>query len=229
MKAWTLKKQAPCPSLLRRMAKEVTAAALPRSLFMTRGPRGSRGVCLTFDDGPDPEITPRLLDILAEERVHATFFLIGESAERHPGIVRRIASEGHVVGNHTYEHKDCRSSTGHKFLESAVRARAILRELSGQPVELFRPPHGRLSVASLLGLWRIGQRIVLWNVDSKDYLITDPAEIRQSLAERSRRGGDMFLFHDNRPQCLAVLPDLIRVMAAKGLSFTTPSTWITRR
>src|SRR5208337_2790204 len=98
-------------------------------------------------------------------------------------------------------------------------------ELSGQEVDLFRPPHGRLTISMLLGLWRAGQRVVLWNVDSRDYLEPGPEQIRDKLADRPLRAGDLLLFHDNRPHCLAVLPDLIRETRARGLKFTTPDKW----
>ncbi len=144
-------------------------AALPRRLFMTHGPASSGAVCLTFDDGPHPEYTPRLLQILSELGVPATFFLVGQEAERFPGIVRQIAAAGHVVGNHTFEHRDATSISSESFLAEVDRAKTLLRELSGQEVDLFRPPHGRLTIFTLLGLWRAGQRVVLWNVDSRDY------------------------------------------------------------
>ena len=201
-------------------------AALPRRLFMTHGPASSGAVCLTFDDGPHPEYTPRLLQLLSELGVPATFFLVGQEAERFPGIVRQIAEAGHVVGNHTFEHRDARLISLESFLAEVDRAKTLLRELSGQEVDLFRPPHGRLTIPKLLGLWRAGHRVVLWNVDSRDYSEPGPAQIRDKLADRPLRAGDLLLFHDNRPHCLAVLPDLIQETRARGLKFTTPDQWI---
>ena len=215
-----------CPSLLRRIVRKGMGAALPRRLFMTHGPARSGAVCLTFDDGPHPEYTPRLLQILSELGVPATFFLVGQEAERFPGIVRQIAAAGHVVGNHTFEHRDATSIPLESFLAEFLRSRSLLRELSSQEVDLFRPPHGRLTISILLGLWRVGQRVVLWNVDSGDYLEPGPEQIRAAFADRPLRASDLLLFHDNRPHCLTVLPDLIQEARARGLTFTTPDKWI---
>jgi len=201
-------------------------AALPRRLFMTHGPASSRAVCLTFDDGPHPEYTPRLLQLLSDMGVPAAFFLVGQEAERFPGIVRHIAAEGHVVGNHTFEHRDATLISLESFRTEVLRTRTLLRELSGQDVNLFRPPHGRLTIPKLLGLWRAGQRVVLWNVDSKDYSRPGPDQIRAAFTDRPVRAGDLLLFHDSRPHCLSVLPDLIEEARARGLRFTTPDKWM---
>src|SRR5436305_246824 len=91
-------------SWLRQVCRYGLAAMLPRRVYLTHGPRRGREMCLTFDDGPHPDLTPRLLDLLADLQVRATFFLIGQEAEKYPEIVRRIAAEGHTVGNHTYSH-----------------------------------------------------------------------------------------------------------------------------
>ncbi len=201
-------------------------AALPRRLFMTHGPASSGAVCLTFDDGPQPEYTPRLLRLLSDLAVPATFFLVGQEAERFPGVVRQIAEAGHLVGNHTYEHRDATLVSSESFLAEVLRSRSLLRELSGQEVDLFRPPHGRLTIFTLLGLWRAGQRVVLWNVDTKDYSRPGPDQIRAAFADRPLRAGDLILFHDNRPHCLTVLPDLIHEAKVRGLAFTTPDKWM---
>ena len=123
---------------------------LPRRSFMTHGPADCGAVCLTFDDGPHPEYTPRLLDLLSRLGVRATFFLVGQEAERFPSIVRQIAEEGHVVGNHTYEHREATLISSESFLAEVLRASDYLGELSGQKVDLFRPPHGRLTIPKLL-------------------------------------------------------------------------------
>jgi len=201
-------------------------AALPRRLFMTHGPPSSGAVCLTFDDGPHPEYTPRLLLILSELGVPATFFLVGQEAERFPGIVRQIAAAGHVVGNHTFEHRDPTLMPSGSFLAEVLRNRTLLRELSGQKVDLFRPPYGRLTISMLLGLWRARQTVVLWNVDPKDYSQPDPEHLYHQFNDRPLRGGDLVLFHDRFPHGLSVLPSLIQEARERGLTFTSPQEWL---
>ena len=177
-------------------------AALPRRLFMTHGPASSGAVCLTFDDGPHPEYTPRLLQLLSELDVPATFFLVGQEAERFPGIVRQIAEADHVVGNHAFVHRDATLISSKSFLAEVDRAKTLLRELSGQEVDLFRPPHGRLTIPKLLGLWRAGHRVVLWNVDSRDYLEPGPEQIRDRLADRPLRPATFCFFMTTAPIAL---------------------------
>jgi peptidoglycan/xylan/chitin deacetylase (PgdA/CDA1 family) len=201
-------------------------AILPYRLLIARGPSGSNGVCLTFDDGPDPEFTPRLLDLLAKTKVPATFFLVGEAAERHPGLVRRIAEEGHVVGNHTFHHADARKTSPASYLAQVTRARILLRELSGQEVDLFRPPYGSLTIATLLALWRAGQVVVLWSIDPKDYPPTQVQAAIDSLNESPPRAGDIVLLHDRFPIALEVLTPLIRDVRLRGMDFTTPREWL---
>ena len=110
---------------------------LPKRLFMTHGPARGGGVCLTFDDGPHPEYTPRLLDLLSASEVRATFFLVGQEAERFPGIVRRIADAGHLVGNHTFGHRDLTSITPAFLLVEVMRAKRLLGELTDQQSTFF--------------------------------------------------------------------------------------------
>ena len=94
----------PDASFCRQLLRRLLATALPRRVFLTSGPATSREVCLTFDDGPHPEFTPALLDFLKSRMVRATFFVVGRQAEQYPELVRRMASEGHVIDNHSYAH-----------------------------------------------------------------------------------------------------------------------------
>lgn len=210
----------------RQIAKRLLAASLPRRLFMMHGPVDGGCVCLTFDDGPHPEYTPRLLDLLSTLGVSATFFLIGREAERFPSLVRRIADSGHVLGNHTFEHLDAMTTSCGLFLTDVNRSRNLLRQISGQSVNLFRPPHGRLTIAKLWGLWRSHHNVVLWNVDSRDYSRPGPNEILTAFTERPLRAGDLVLFHDNRSHCLSVLPSVIQEVRERGLTFITTLKWI---
>jgi len=202
-------------------------AVLPRRLFMTHGPVGSGAVCLTFDDGPDPILTPRLLDILSTCGVRATFFVIGEKVARHPEIVRRLAAEGHDVGGHGYHHGDPGLTSSSHLLEEIRRTADLLAPLVGHEVTLFRPPHGKLTIRKLFRLWRAGQTIVLWNVDPKDYSRATAHEVNQWFESHPLQGGDLILMHDNVGHAIDGLPGLIKAVRASGLSFATVSDWVT--
>jgi peptidoglycan/xylan/chitin deacetylase (PgdA/CDA1 family)/glycosyltransferase involved in cell wall biosynthesis len=214
------------PNPWRQLLRRGLAVTLPRHVLMTGGPTSGRSVCLTFDDGPHPEYTPRLLDVLKERDVCATFFVIGSQAERHPEIVRRAVEEGHAVGNHTFSHGDPSATPTRRLIEEVRRTDDLLRRLTGRAPRLFRPPHGKVTAEKLWRLWRDGQTVVLWNADPKDYSRRDPDEVRAWFRERPLRGGDLVLMHDNVPHAIDVLPTLIDEARAAGLQFTTPPRWI---
>lgn len=202
------------------------SAALPRRLFMTSGPAGSRAIALTFDDGPDPVQTPALLDRLRALELRATFFVIGARVEAHPGLVRRMAEEGHEVGHHSWSHGPPHQTSASTLLDEARRTTELLRQLTGRPGQLCRPPNGKLSPAKLLGLWSLGQSVVLWNRDPKDYRLRGLEEFQGWLGSEPLQGGDIVLLHDNHGLVVPVLDAIAEQAAALGLGFTTPSEWI---
>jgi peptidoglycan/xylan/chitin deacetylase (PgdA/CDA1 family) len=201
-------------------------AALPRSRLLVRGPDGDRSVCLTFDDGPHPEHTPRLLDVLKDLGAPATFFVVGRQAERHPGLVRRMAAEGHLVGNHSFTHGEPARTSARHLLEEVRQTAAVLTPLAGRQPPLFRPPKGQLTVAKAWRLWRAGQTIVLWSADPKDYACGSAAEVRGYFERRPLGPGDVVLMHDTHPHAAEVLPAVIAAGRARGLSFTTLARWL---
>ncbi|HEV7500606.1 MAG TPA: polysaccharide deacetylase family protein, partial [Vicinamibacteria bacterium] len=192
---------------------------MPRRLFVLNGPRRGQEVYLTFDDGPDPEHTPPLLDVLRDLGVPATFFVIGERAARHPEIVRRMAREGHAVGHHSYHHEKPDRATLRGLAGEASRTRALLRTLIGTDARLFRPPHGSVTAGALWRLWGSGHTVVLWSADPKDYAAASADAVGAYFELHPLRGGDVVLLHDTRPHAAAVLPTLVARAQACGLSF----------
>jgi peptidoglycan-N-acetylglucosamine deacetylase len=176
-------------------------------------PRYGR-VHLTFDDGPDPTWTPRCLEHLAHANAHATFFIIGVQATRHAALVRRIAGEGHAIGNHTLTH-------AHPWTIGARRARAEVRDgasaladILGFEVKFFRPPHGARRRCMLEEARARGESLVMWNVSALDWgWLGTSTRIAKRLARAS--DGDIILMHDgvnkhNRPdQLLSALPQFL--------------------
>jgi peptidoglycan/xylan/chitin deacetylase (PgdA/CDA1 family) len=212
-------------SWFRQVARRTLAAVLPRRAYLIRGARRSQTVCLTFDDGPHPELTPRLLDLLAELNVPATFFLIGREVEKYPDVVRRIVANGHAVGNHSYSHPPRETLTsGAAATEVRLGSEAIAR-IVGKPPTLFRPPRGQVTARDLWRLWRGGLTTVLWNVDPKDYNKSSAGDVRDWFRGRDLEGGDLVLFHDTHPLALEVLPDLVASARDRGLEFTTVEAW----
>ena len=193
-------------------------------------PRGK--VLLTFDDGPDPEWTPKILDALAQVNAHAVFFVIGQSAESQPALVKREVDEGHVVGNHSFTHPDLtRASPLRMDLELNVSER-LLEWVTGARPRLFRPPYHSdesldeaphaavVARASRLGYLTLGQ-----DIDPEDFALRDAQVIAQRVLDKVRTGS-VVLLHDgggDRSATVAALPLIAAGLAAQGLSFAEPT------
>jgi peptidoglycan/xylan/chitin deacetylase (PgdA/CDA1 family)/glycosyltransferase involved in cell wall biosynthesis len=212
----------------RQVARHALSTFLPSGLFLTEGPLHSGRVCLTFDDGPHPQHTPPLLDTLGEFGIQATFFIIGREAEKHPDLVKRIASAGHSIGNHTWSHPLMAKLSVPSLIDEVRRTGDLLADLTGAETTLFRPPMGKVTARQLFALWRIGQTVVLWNRDPRDYQCHTASELRQRLRSVPLQDSDLFLLHDNHPHAAAVLPDLAADVRAAGLRFGTVSDWTSK-
>jgi len=124
-------------------------------------------VALTFDDGPHYEFTPRLLDVLERHQAHATFFMIGEAAQRYPDLVRQVAQAGHAIGNHSWDHPSFPLISSR---ERRAQIRACEKAIAPHGQRLFRPPYGHQSVASRLDAMWLGYQVVTWNLHAYDWL-----------------------------------------------------------
>jgi peptidoglycan/xylan/chitin deacetylase (PgdA/CDA1 family) len=149
-------------------------------------------VALTFDDGPHPKFTPRVLEILKVHKARATFFMIGELADRYPELVRQVAEAGHAVANHSWDHP---SFPLISWRERRAQIRACERAIAPYGVRLFRPPYGHQDLASRLVAFFCGYQVVTWSVVAHDWIDHDAT----SIAERVMtlvRSGSVILLHD---------------------------------
>jgi peptidoglycan/xylan/chitin deacetylase (PgdA/CDA1 family) len=140
--------------------------------ILTRLRTRDRVVALTFDDGPSPETTPLILDILREHGVVATFFVLGAAAERHPDLVRRVLQEGHEVGLHGFRHRALVLASAQALKEEIERTATAVRQACpewGKEAMLFRPPHGFKTPLMAVRVRRLGYRLVLWSLNPRDY------------------------------------------------------------
>jgi peptidoglycan/xylan/chitin deacetylase (PgdA/CDA1 family) len=154
------------------------------------------GVALTFDDGPHPQGTPAVLEVLRERGATATFFLAGEQVERRPSLAAEIVAGGHRVELHCYRHRNLLRLGPREFLDDAERARVAIENAGGQAIADYRPPYGIFSGVNLRAVRRRGWRPVLWSRWGKDWTRRATAE---SIARRSSSGieaGDVVLLHD---------------------------------
>jgi len=194
-------------------------ASLP--LGSAQPPEAGR-VYLTFDDGPDARWTPRILDILAQANVCATFFVVGRFAREQVALVRRVAADGHELGNHTWSHRHpwtVLASTARKEVRDGA---AAIADLIGRAPKFFRPPHGRLRRCMIEEAERGGQTLALWNHSAVDW---GPLGSARRIAHRlsAAQAGDIVLMHDggrgiNRPEELVkVLPEFLSNLSRRGL------------
>jgi peptidoglycan-N-acetylglucosamine deacetylase len=147
-------------------------------------PHAPGELALTFDDGPNPAWTPRLLDILAEHNVHATFFMVGRFAQAEPALARRIADAGHLVGNHTWSHPNLARSTAAKVRDELTRTSDTLAQITGRPIRFFRPPYGARRPAVLRIARSIGLTPVTWNAMTSDWVDPSADHIASNLIEK---------------------------------------------
>jgi peptidoglycan/xylan/chitin deacetylase (PgdA/CDA1 family) len=194
--------------------------ALP-AIAWRRGPAGPRQVALTFDDGPDPDATPRLLRLLGARGARATFFLIGERAARHPDVVRAMVAEGHEVGNHTWRHRNAWALTPRATAREIVDGARVLADIAGRPPRLYRPPWGIVNLAALATVRRLGATTVLWSIQHEGLRPRPPAAQLRRIAVRLHDGAIVDL-HDapglpGAPErLLAMMPGLLDLLADRG-------------
>lgn len=196
---------------------------------VTHGPRDRRRVALSFDDGPDPRVTPLVLDALASSGAHATFFVIGRSCAAHPELARRIVAEGHVLGNHSWQHSRWQNFRFRKWQgEEIDRCQRAIAAVAGKAfAPLYRPPVG-LKIGELgRALWRRRLVLVAWSLHSRDTRLAGPEEIAQRVLERVR-SGDIVLLHDghdrpgkHRPFCVQAVTLILLGLRQKGLQCVT--------
>jgi peptidoglycan/xylan/chitin deacetylase (PgdA/CDA1 family) len=160
-----------------------------------RGPRERRAATLTFDDGPDPECTPRVLDILEREGVRGAFFLIGRRAEQAAGVARRIAEAGHDLGNHTWSHTSLWRCGPARTEREIGDGHAAITQAAGTPPRFFRPPWGKTNLAMFGTVQRLGTPCVFWTVQPESRRPVEPAEQARRAVSRVRPGA-IYDLHD---------------------------------
>ncbi|HZC34979.1 MAG TPA: polysaccharide deacetylase family protein [Chthoniobacterales bacterium] len=180
-------------------------------------------IAMTFDDGPSPETTPRLLDILKQRNIKATFFMIGQNVERNPEIVKRILAEGHEIGNHSWTHPPLAKLSDDRVTEEITKTQNAIKTASGYTPELLRPPYG--SITSRQKEWiesRFGLNVILWSVDPFDWKRPGASVIEQRILAGAKPGA-IILSHDIHKQTVDSMPATLDALAAKGYKFVTVS------
>jgi len=211
----------PASALAREMHRiwDIVSILTGRQLY-TRAQASSNAIYLTFDDGPDPEHTPKLLDTLARHEIRATFFLQGDRIERDGNIVSDLVLRGHALGNHSYSHVAFSDISIKQQIQELDCTDALLQGFDGRRRHVFRPPYGRLNMRTIILCMRRGQPIALWTHDSLDYR-SDAASVTARLQSVKLRAGDILLFHDDGGAATAALEKLLPEWRGAGLEFGT--------
>ena len=173
-------------------------------------------VALTFDDGPGPH-TARLLNTLKARGVRATFFMLGENVEQHPGVVRRMAMEGHEVANHTWSHPDLTGMSPASVRSQMERTQKAIKDASGVEPTLMRPPYG--ATDKEVGR-AVGMPQILWSVDTKDWLYRSVSRDVKVGIKQPERGG-IVLYHDVHKESVDSMPKVVDGLKKRGFTLVT--------
>ncbi len=207
-------------------------AVIVRRGTIYRVPRHDKVVVLTFDDGPSPKWTPLILDELKKAGVKATFFMLGEHVAKYPEVARRVALEGHEIGNHTYTHHVLLYYKPHELVKEVRDAEKIIRDVTGVTTRYFRPPKAWLTNQEKIQLQEMGYKVVLWSLNSKDWVTFDDKYMIKYILHHVRPG-DIILFHDSggtfsteggdRQETVLAISRVIERLKERGYRFVTVS------
>jgi peptidoglycan/xylan/chitin deacetylase (PgdA/CDA1 family) len=191
-----------------------------------RVPVNEKLVALTFDDGPRAPFTGEILDVLAEQGVRATFFLIGSNALREPALAKRIVREGHAVGNHGWAHRSLVRLSGPEARAEVERGAAAIRRVTGVHPRILRPPFGAFDtrIAGSSGLAAdLGQTLIMWSVETRDWATRSPLQVAAGTLRRVHPGA-IVLLHDgggDRSHVVTATRWLVGHLARDGYRFVT--------
>jgi peptidoglycan/xylan/chitin deacetylase (PgdA/CDA1 family) len=187
---------------------------------LNHGDRKMNSIALTFDDGPDGQVTPVILDVLKENNVKATFFIVGHKAELHADIIKRIDQEGHIIGGHSFSHHyffDLFSSIN--MQEEMRSTQDVVFRITGKQMSLFRPPYGVTNPPIAKAIKAMKYQSIGWSLKSKDTVMKDESRILRRILKMIKNG-DILLFHDSKSLTMKFLPTLIRNLQEREVSIS---------
>lgn len=180
-------------------------------------------IAMTFDDGPNPQLTPKLLDMLKERGIKATFFVVGKNVEEYPEIVRRMAAEGHEVANHSWSHPALTKLGAESFRKQIESTNDAIAKATGKRPVLMRPPYGATSAILNRRLGeQYGLKVILWSVDPLDWKYRNSNRVYSYITQNTQPGS-IILTHDIHATTVAAMPTTLDSLLAKGYKFATVS------
>lgn len=180
-------------------------------------------IAMTFDDGPNATLTPKLLDLLAARHIKATFFVVGQNAADHPEILKRAAREGHEIANHSWTHPNLAKMSDDAVRRELQKTDDAIKAAIGTRPQYLRPPYG--SITARQKNWihsEFGYRIIIWDVDPLDWKRPGPSVVTHRIVSETRPGS-IILSHDIHPGTIEAMPATFDQLTAKGFKFVTVS------
>jgi len=202
----------------------------PSTLIMS-GVGDKRQVALTFDDAPDNVYTPRVLDVLKQEGIKATFFCVGNRIEAHPDVVQRMVAEGHILGNHSYSHPNLPKLSDAKFRDEIRKTDQLIMQYAGYSPSFVRPPYGNISEEQIKWLASQHRKVVNWNIDSLDWKGLTRDQVAVNVLSNIKPNA-IILQHSgigaggNLDGTVEALPEIIGKLKKDNVSFVTIPTMI---
>jgi peptidoglycan-N-acetylglucosamine deacetylase len=205
---------------------------LSANFFITAVSKGntSNSVALTFDDGPVPGMTDKILNILKQHEVKGAFFLIGKNATENSALVKQIHTDGHIVGNHSFYHGklfDLQSAAS--IYEELKKTDTILNSIIGKQPKFFRPPYGVTNPMVANAIRKGKYTTVGWTVRSFDTVTKDGSKLLEKLTKKKMEGGDIVLFHDYSESMVSILPEFIKRVKSQGFQFVSLDTLLNEK
>jgi peptidoglycan-N-acetylglucosamine deacetylase len=189
--------------------------------FHWRRSSRSPAIYLTFDDGPTPEVTSAVLEVLERQKVPATFFMLGEMVDKHPELAKEVLSQGHSIGNHGYAHLSGWRTSLFRYLADVKRGRQSIEQHLNVKAKMFRPPYGAIGPLQGYCLWWFN-RIMMFDVIAQDYREDIDAASVQQIVLRNIRHGSIVLLHDSQlaaPRLLPILEPMLIELKSRGFEF----------
>lgn len=185
-------------------------------------PNKDKKVYLTFDDGPIPEVTPWVLSVLKAYNIKATFFCIGDNIKKYPDVFKQIVSHGHQIGNHSFNHLNGWKTDTPKYIDNVLETEEMISRYTKSSLKLFRPPYGKIKPLQSYQLRKLGFKIIMWDVISKDYDVNlQPKDCELNVIQNVS-SGSIIVFHDSKKASKNIsgsLPLVIQKLLKAGYVF----------
>lgn len=205
---------------MKTFVKKIIIKLMPECVIIWKKRYCKSLVALTFDDGPNSSVTPRILDILKQENSKATFFVVGEAVKKHKEIVLRMKREGHSLGLHSWDHKNYNKLSSKQRQGDIKLTQQALKAINIK-THFFRPPHGFLSLPLLLSCAFKKITTVMWSYDSLDYKEKDSEALINKIRTADINSGDILLFHDDMEITAVALPEIIKTLRSRGFDLVS--------